>query len=140
LADLLASFWRTHRAPISFFWRDFGKGFTHPSVFLADPSRTRPKVFGGKVSRCLKKFGGPIRAPISFWLAGFWWSFWREVWVKVWQPQKVWREVLAGILAGSFTQPQKVAGGKFGSLKEFWREVWQPQKVLAGRFTQPQKT
>jgi len=97
---------------------DFGKGFTHPSVFLADPSRTRPKVFGGKVSRCLKKFGGPIRAPISFWLAGFWWSFWREVWVKVWQPQKVWREVLAGILAGSFTQPQKVLAGSLAASKK----------------------
>jgi hypothetical protein len=112
--------------PSVFFGGFVGQFLADPSrthqFFLADPSRTRPKVFGGKVSRCLKKFGGPIRAPISFWLAGFWWSFWREFWVKVWQPQKVWREVLAGIFVKVW-QPQRVLAGSLAASKSFGGKV-----------------
>ena len=106
---------------------------SHP-IRATFPKTLAPPVFGGKVSRSLKKFGGPIAHPSVFFggilveflagsfhaaskrfLAG---SFWRKVFVKVSRSLKK--------FGGKF-------GWKFGSLKKFWREVWvkvwQPQKV-----------
>jgi hypothetical protein len=112
----------------SVFWREFFcKSFTppqkvggpiaHPSENFSPPSRTRPKVFGGKVSRgASKSLADPSAHPSVFFggilvefLAG---SF-----------HAASKRFLAGSLGESSTQPQKVLAGSLGE------SFTQPQKV-----------
>jgi len=88
---------------------------------LAHPSRNLPENVGGKVSRCLKTFGG------KFWREGLAASkrfFAGSFGGKFLAGSLAASKSLAGSLGESFTQSQKVLAGSSTQPQKVWREVW----------------